>query len=206
MTDMDDEVGYYHIPKSWPGHTCVIVGTGPSLNQQQVDYCKDKAKVIVINNAYELAPWADHLHACDVKWWRWHHEDACKFEGVKTCLEDPAAEYPGVNLLNNTGLDGYDERPWCCRTGSNGGYQGVHIAMHYGCKKILLIGFDHRIVNDKSHYFGDHRDGIRSNYDNWHWRWVKLKNEADRRGVEIINCTPSSGLRVFPFGNIEEML
>jgi hypothetical protein len=162
--------------------------------------------MIVVNDAYRLAPWADHLHACDIQWWRWHHEEACQFAGVKTALEDPAAEYPGVNLLNNTGVEGYDERAWCCRTGCNGGYQAVHIAMHYGAKRILLLGMDHRVVGDKSHFFGDHPNNVRSEYAPWHFRWMTLLDPLEERGIEIINCTPGSALTVFPRGQLEDWL
>jgi hypothetical protein len=197
---------YHTIEPDWQGDTCVIVGTGPSLTIDQVETCRGEARMIVVNDAFRLAPWADHLHACDYKWWLWHHEEACQFEGVKTTLEDPSIKYPGVKLLNNTGVDGYDERPWCCRTGCNGGFQAVHIAMHYGVKRIILIGMDHRIVDNKTHFFGDHPDNIRSEYYPWLLNWQTLIEPLKERGIEVINCTPDSHLNVFPRGVLDDCI
>ena len=56
----------------------VIVASGPSLTQEQVDYCQDKADVMVINDNYKLAPWANWLYACDLDWWKLHYKDISK--------------------------------------------------------------------------------------------------------------------------------
>jgi hypothetical protein len=52
------------VPKLWPGSTVVCLGTGPSLTAEDVEAVRGRAKVIAINNAHALAPWADVLYAC----------------------------------------------------------------------------------------------------------------------------------------------
>ena len=49
----------------WAGDTCCILATGPSLTPDQAEYAKGKARVIAVNDAWRLAPWADILYACD---------------------------------------------------------------------------------------------------------------------------------------------
>ena len=49
----------------WAGDTCCILATGPSLTPAQAEYAKGKARVIAVNDAWRLAPWADILYACD---------------------------------------------------------------------------------------------------------------------------------------------
>lgn len=63
--------------------TWVVVGAGQSLTEDQLAHVKGRARVIVANNAYHLAPWADALAACDSKWWRHYGEDARQFAGRK---------------------------------------------------------------------------------------------------------------------------
>jgi hypothetical protein len=41
----------------------VCVASGHSLTKEDVEYCKGKAKVYIVNDGYKLAPWADLLYA-----------------------------------------------------------------------------------------------------------------------------------------------
>ena len=77
------------VPKAWSGETVVVIATGPSLTAEDVDYCRGKARVIAINDAYTLAPWADALYATDAKWWHWHRGVA-SFTGAKWSMEHSA--------------------------------------------------------------------------------------------------------------------
>jgi head-tail adaptor len=52
--------------------TIVVLGCGPSLTQADVDYCRGKAEVMAVNDAWRLAPWADWMYAADVSWWGMH--------------------------------------------------------------------------------------------------------------------------------------
>jgi hypothetical protein len=72
--------GYWRVQPEWRGQTVVIVGGGPSLTKEQVDAAghvvvgRAAPKVIAINNAIELAPWADVLYFCDARWYEWHRD------------------------------------------------------------------------------------------------------------------------------------
>ena len=59
------------IPKMWTNSVAVCLGGGPSLNKEDIEYCREKKGVrfIAINDAYRLAPFADILYAADKKWW-----------------------------------------------------------------------------------------------------------------------------------------
>lgn len=196
---------YWIAPRDWVGDTAVVIGTGPSLTQAQINYCRDKARVIAINDAYKLAPWADTLWGCDGKWWRWHSNTATKFAGDRITL-DPMVPASLANLMNNTGREGFDDRPWCVRTGANGGYQGVCLAALRGAVKILLVGFDHRGEPGQSHFFGDHPDRLISPYDLFIRQWRTLVEPMTALGIEIINCTPGSALDVWNIEPLEDVL
>lgn len=195
-------IPYWSVPRDWEGETCVVIGTGQSLTQEQVDYCKGKARIIAVNNAFEKAPWADVLYACDWKWWNWYSMEAIKFEGIKATL-DPLVPYQwGVELLNNTGREGFDDRPWCLKTGSNSAYQAVHLAAHFGAKRIILIGVDHH----GTHYFGKHPDKAESPFALFIECWKTLVEPMKERGIKVFNCTPGTALKVWPMGRLEGVL
>ena len=71
------------VPRVWPGETVVCIASGPSLTRDDVEYCRGRAKVLVINTSILLAPWADAFHACDGRVWRWHKEAVQAFGFVR---------------------------------------------------------------------------------------------------------------------------
>jgi hypothetical protein len=71
---------FWEVPEEWRGATAVCIGNGPSLTQAQVDFTRGardangRVRVIAINDAFKLAPWADVLYFCDDKWWQWRRK------------------------------------------------------------------------------------------------------------------------------------
>ena len=47
-----------------------ILATGPSMSQAVADRARELGSVLAVNDAFELAPWADGLVANDINWWR----------------------------------------------------------------------------------------------------------------------------------------
>lgn len=190
----------------WTGKTAFCIAGGQSLTQEQVDYTMHH-KTIAVNDAYKLAPWADILYACDNQWWEWH-KGVPDFEGYKlqhnngksikdhSCYKGP---YPGVDSMISDGLSGFSDRTDRIRTGGNSGYQALHIAIQLGASTIILLGYDMHANEGPSHWFGEHPNGKQP--DDRYTKWIKefsaLREEADRRDIEIINATPGSALKCF---------
>lgn len=198
------------VPRSWPGETVVCVATGPSLTREDVEYCQGKARVIVVNDAYTLALWADALYACDAKWWHWHR-GAPEFANAKWSLEHSAwgtyrSIYPDVQRLRNTGPNGLEHESSGLKNGRNSGYQAINLAVHYGVKKIILLGYDMQPSGGKSHFFGEHPNRQQSPYASFRARFVSLVKPLSKIGVEVVNCTRRSALTAFPAGHLREVL
>lgn len=189
------------VPRIWTQATAVCLGCGPSLTQADVDYCRGKAKVIAVNTSYELAPWADVLYACDGKWWFWHR-GVPTFQGLKFALERGAGQWKGVQVLENTGIEGLETAPTGLKNGRNSGYQALGLAVHLGATRILLLGYDMH----GSHWFGQHPDGRQSPYQDFLKRFPTLLAPLARLGVTVINCTPKSRLTCFPQMPLREAL
>jgi len=190
------------VPKLWPGQTVAILASGSSLSPNVVEAVRRaQLPVVVTNNVFHLAPWADMLYAADAGWWRYHAQEALKFKGLKVTAQS-SVEFPAVMCLRNTGTCGFDADPRCIRTGGNSGYQAIHVAMQAGAERILLFGFDMR----GGHYHGPHPEPLRNTtedtFSRWRERFKTLKVCADSRGIEILNCTPGSALECFPPGDL----
>lgn len=198
----------------WQGQTAFCIAGGASLCKEQTKYTIDH-KVIAVNDAYKIVPHANILYACDRQWWEWHN--GCpKFGGYKLQHDHAVHDdttgnippYPAIDVILSSGLSGFDDNPARIRTGGNSGYQALHIAMHLGAKKIILLGYDMHAKGIKSHWFGEHPNGRQSDsrYADWLKEFPALQAAATLRNQQIINCTPNSDLKCFPMMSIEDAL
>lgn len=202
-------------PDLFAGRRVAVLACGPSLNQADVDTARAAGcAVVAVNNACQLAPWCDLLHACDAMWWRVHAQYALKLPGLKTTLDD-SCEFKAVNHLRwkqsePTGVTlGFSDDPGMVCTGGNSGYQAVHIAALGGAKQILLLGFDMQTTGGKSHFFGDHPPPLRNEPGElkvFAEAFKTLAPELARRGIDVVNCTAASALTCFRFANLEDVL
>lgn len=204
------------VPRLWPGETCVLLGGGSSLTPEDVNYCRGKAKIIAIKEAYLLAPWADVLYAGDAKWWR-AHAGAMDFAGLKyTIAQDPDQEqvgdWPDLHVLRNTGDGGLESDPTGLRTGYNSGYQAVNLAVHLGAAKIVLLGFDcWRGPSGDQNWFERFPYLVKSHhvespYPIFLQAFAGLVEPLKAAGVQVINASRWTMLRSFPFLSLEEAL
>ena len=202
----------------WEGETVACIGGGPSLLPEHLDYIKDKCRVIVINNAYKLAPWADILYFCDYRWYTWHKgdKDFQTFKGIKVTLNNLGKVPDDIRKLENLGSTGLTDQPTGLKTGSNSGYQCINLAVLTGAAKILLVAYDMRFGSDgKSHWHGEHYDTVnktrvvmgnkvfeRNMLPKFHTLVQPLKDA----GIDIINCSSISAITVFPKMSIQEAI
>jgi len=196
------------------------IASGPSLTPEDVDAVRDKARTIVINDSYRLAPWADALYAADLKWWHVHHERAKQdFDGRMYSIEDTgdrknpriAEQLYGVKVYGQERVKevlhtGLSRVPGVLRLGGLSGYQAINLAYLWGAKVILLLGYDLQLTGGQRHWFGDHKDGLTnsSDYDK-RIRHFKTINPTDY-GIEIINCSRQTAMQCFPRMTIQEAL
>lgn len=192
------------VPRLFPGGTVACIATGRSLRQADVDYLRGRVDaVIVINDAFRLAPWADVLYACDDKWWSWHYRAGAKdFAGLKYAATPRASRWPGVQVLRNDGEQGLCLDPTGVRTGKNSGYQAINLSVHLGASRVVLLGYDMQ----GPHFFGKHPDKSSPPFPLCLRLWPTIVEPLKDAGVEVVNCTRDTALTVFPTMRLEEAL
>lgn len=215
------------ISPTWAGESCFVAAPGPSLTADVVHRVRmarwqDKWRVVVVSDAYRLMPWADALYSVDNSWWE-YHQGAKGFIGEKwACHEqDPnpreihgndkrdLAKRFGINLVRGMDGDEFSTDPRIVRYGSNSGFQAVNLAMHFGCTRLVLVGFDMRHVEGKSHFFGDHPKGLQTSPDDAYRGFAKRFARAAAvlpSKFTILNATPGSALECFPKVSLDEVL
>jgi hypothetical protein len=192
---------------SWPGETVVCIGGGPSLTAADVNAVRGLARVIAINDAYKLAPWADVLYAADKKWIDWH-DGVPGFAGVKYSLEsNDTTKRPDWQILRNTGVEGLELDPDGLRTGVNGGYQAINLAaVRYQARRILLLGYDMSADGIQQHWFGEHPDFQPCYFDVFRSYFETIVAPLQALGVTVINCSRRTALTAFPCASLESEL
>lgn len=198
---------YWSVPRLWPGETVVCIGGGPSLVPEDVRQCRGRAKVIAINNAYLLAPWADILFAVGLytpakSWWH-YHPDAAVFLGLKVTMDYRYAEQVGAKLVRRgddaTGVTGLSDRADTLNHGWNGGYAAIDLAVKLGAARILLLGYDMQPAPDHTHHWHpDHPGMLPPPYIDWLLAFDTLPKPLAALGVKVYNCSRSTALRAFP--------
>lgn len=201
----------WEVPPKWKGQTVVIMASGPSMSQEIADQVyASELPTIVVNDTYRLAPWADLHYAADSQWWEVNEAEIVKRSNsfpplrVTASLRCRVTSFP-IKKLQQTGTKGFDPNPKYIRTGGNSGYQAVHLAIHTGAAQILLCGYDMQPVGGKHHWFGSHTEHLHdphyTSYEVWPRRF-----EAFVGLTEILNCTPGSAIKCFPFVALEDAL
>ncbi len=199
---------YVCVERLWPGSTVVCAASGPSLTQADLDVCRGRARVIVVNDAYRLAPWADALYAADESWWT-RHKGVPEFAGLKFTIEPQPDPWPRLTMLHNTGPTGLERTPTGLRTGFNSGFQAVNLAVHLGAVRILLLGYNMgHVKGQRSHFYGDppNPETNQAKYAGWIKAFATIARPLGDLGIEVLNCTPGSALRMFPMASLSSVL
>lgn len=191
----------------WRGETCVCLASGPSLTREDVEFVRGKARVIAVNNCVQLAPWADVLWATDAQWWRWYPKLHEHFQGLKYSLHVVGTRKPkDVLLLKKGDRFGFASDPRVLNHGGNGGYQAVHLAAHFGVRRIVLLGYDMKMTGGRYHWHRDHPHPTPNIYGGWRHAFATLAGPLRAAGIEVINCTRETALTCFPTAPLESVL
>ncbi len=176
-----------------------------------------QVRVIAINNAYQIAPWADVLYFADSQWYLWHKDkpefrsfagEKCSIQSTGLMVDDGA-----VHILRNKNFPsngtGLSLDPEFLITGSHSGWQSVNVAVLTGAKTILLLGFDAKepAAGQAGHWHGEHATPTPvAAYQAYRKAFSAGAAAVKAAGVHVWNCSPGSAIDSFPKVALEEAL
>jgi len=103
-------------------------------------------------------------------------------------------------------LSGICEKPDEVAWNRNSGASAINLAYHLGAKRVVLLGYDMRRVDGEPNWHKDHPAKDKNPYELYLRHFKTIARDADRLGLEVINCTPNSALTCFPIVPLEEYL
>jgi hypothetical protein len=177
----------------WSGHAAIVVASGPSAaNEPLVEYF-GRAKFIVVNDSWRLAPWADVLFACDEAWW--HANNGCpQFKGRRVTASPRCMEKYGIDVFFSTG--------------TNSGLRAIYLAERLGANPICMVGFDMHPKNGV-HWHAPHaklRTPGAAEMLTWRNETEWAADRFREKGVRVINCTPGSALKSYPYMPLDQVI
>ena len=212
MTRPPPDIDFWEFPRLWPGECVAILAGGSSLTQEQADYLQGKCRVIAINRAWTLAPWADMLYACDHdSFWRWHPE-ALAFPRTKVVVrktwmnneawrEMKALADAGVKVICHSSRncpcearhEGCSPDPGVVR-GDNSAFQLLSVIAHTGATTVLLLGLDMA----GRHWHEGYREIGVPDYSHMIGRFETLVKPLAQAGVAVLNLSSKSAIPYWP--------
>ena len=92
---------------------------------------------------------------------------------------------------------------------NNSGAATINLAVHMGAKRIILLGFDMKLDEEKNQhwhkFYSTKEKDIASTFRKHLSGFQEIKRDADLLGVEIINANPTSAITQFPRMNFKDI-
>lgn len=140
----------------------------------------------------------------------WWHEYGAEVDGdfeLWTTSREAARIYT-LNHIHGEGGGGLPRNAGSIRLGGNSGFQAVSLALHFGARRVTLLGYDMQIpATGRTHWHGDHShklgNPMQQRMSAWHRHFADL---AGLVKVPIVNATRETALKCFPRLELAEAL
>lgn len=195
----------WSVPREWTGERCFILCSGESIKAQAPLVPKLKGRVIAVKHGVLLRPNADVLFLSGERTAEIARELIPKFTGTYIVVRGKSLpSLPGhVKRLTRT----KDHDHLCELRDHVGGYDSgtsaIHLAYLFGAKEIVMLGYDmhgghfcpHPLQYPPKEHFVRHVEPLKA-----------LAADAKRKGIRIVNCSPSSIVHAFERQPLESFL
>lgn len=201
------------MPRRWfAGRQVFILGGSPWLQPAHAELIRGKGAVIAVNNAHQLAPWADAFYWADRTWLQWNRDRLAATLAKGTGAElitriDPcdakARSWP-IRILRHDQNSALSREAdalagWC--SGAN----ALNLAYLGGPERVTLMGFEGRRSGNW------HKQHLSMTAPSTYERYIvpaftRMAAELKAEGLPVFNCTPDSALSCFPHAPLGEFL
>lgn len=229
----------WRVPKIWEGGDVWIIGGGPSVPRQfdvpediiqkvtqgtlppnayssYMNIIHDK-HVIAVNMAYRIGDWIDVVIFGDSGFYTKERVSLSKFPGLRISCTPISKSEDWVKTLGRDGAKskGISTNTALISWNSNTGAAAINLAVHFGAKRIFLLGFDMNIDQNKMQHWHDlYRKGpVSDDRRKRKLPFVRhlqgfpiIASDAKKLGVEIINVSPDSAITDFPKMSLKQVL
>lgn len=199
-------------PRSyWNGETVFVLGGGASLIGFDFEQLRGHPIIAVNALGYDVLPIAkvtDFLFGQDAGFFEAHKQLVALWPGlILTTSPHAARRYPGrVQRIITRHAKEFLLGPYI-RQGANSGQTAIALAIALGAVCVVLLGFDMKLINGRSHshdFYAQPNDLIyRTEFIPKFRGW---RADARKIGVDIVQGLPGSALTEFPCRPLADLL
>ena len=197
------------IPREWVGDRCFILCNGESIREQRTMIPKLKGRVIAIKEAVRLRPDADVLFVAAEKAVDINPALFPIFTGQYIVARNKVpAGYPAsvkrvCRAKDHTHL--CELKDHVC--GYDCGTSAINLAYHFGATEIVLLGMDMQGNRWCNGEFDHPMPVIPGDHHRRHSSVLPdIAKDAKRKGIRIVNCSPTSAVTAFERQPLEAFL
>lgn len=199
----------WSVPREWPGERCFILCGGESLRAQRELVPRLQGRVIAVKEGVLLRPDADVLFFAG------EHADVIapplvkKFRGKYVVVRGrghpaiPATAKRVMRPIEHVGL--CDDRTLV--SGYDAGTSAINLAYHFGATEIVLLGYD---MGGGRWFAGEHPHPLpvipEAHFQKHLEPLPLIADDAARKGIRIVNCSPVSRVTCFERQPLEAFL
>lgn len=204
-----------------------VVGAGPSIEKNNLNLLKNHI-IMAVNSGILAVPFAQYFISDDegVQNWSYFYNLSCTYLLYKRKLEKCSSSIKNIIWFDHKGNEKLNKRGPLIRSRTSMG-TAINICYQWGVKKVVLLGNDCQLSNDKYHYryFWQYWDKEKQPYRIHgtkfsertqnigfdpkafieYWNYFAEVNKEILKEVEIIDCSDSV-LECFPKKKLEDVM
>ena len=121
------------------------------------------------------------------------------------------AEFPDIAGIEiQRGQHGLEtHKPGSVGFGGNSGFHAVNLALQWGARRIVLVGFDYSLAKGV-HWHGRHGGKLNNPTElvvrKWRQRLDAAAPTLARLGIEVFNTSATSALTAYPYRPLSEAI
>ena len=180
------------------------------MTKADVDYVISRGwRRVACNWAFDLDPEADVLCWADQRWYLWARKELHRHKGKYKIAWRSGPPTPGVTirqLRHHSSPPAISSDPGMIVAG-NTGQGAINVAYLFGASRILLLGFDMKMVAGHHNWHSKHKGptSAKRYTDVFGPAIAKAGAVLKAKNVQVINCTPDSALKCFPMMRLRDI-
>lgn len=196
----------WRIPHEWSADdVCFVICSGESVGPQAKTIRRLKGRFVAVKHGVLLRPDADVLFLSGEAFTEVCNPLIQRFTGTYVIVRSRHSPELPESVKRVTRTKQHEQlcelRDHVC--GYDSGTSAINVAYHFGARTIVLLGYDmtgghfckHPLQNPPQDHFRNHMSPLK-----------KLNEDAQRKGVRIVNCSPTSVVTAFEKQPLEAFL
>jgi hypothetical protein len=176
--------------------------------------------VIGVNMAFTIGDWMDIVFFGDNGFFLRYQEQLANYPGLRvTCTGQTSVNVPWMKVLekDTEHVRGISRIPGKISWNKNSGAAAINLAAHTGAKRIILLGFDMNLNENKNQHWHDiyqrgkieeekDRRRTAATFERHLKGFAQIAFDARVLGIEILNASPTSEIKEFRKTTVKELL